>query len=166
LTRAIAYVGLGSNLAHPRRQLARAASREQPRTGFPRNQHRTGITQVRPESFHGRASDGHHALLVTLAANKYVAEFKFQVFDLDADNFGHPQRACVENLQHRAVAFGNCLRDLGIGGGSRAVQHRLHLFSAKSLGQHFPALGRINVERGVAFEEVVQQKKTIEMPES
>jgi 2-amino-4-hydroxy-6-hydroxymethyldihydropteridine diphosphokinase len=27
LTRAIAYVGLGSNLAHPRRQLARAASR-------------------------------------------------------------------------------------------------------------------------------------------
>jgi len=45
------------------------------------------------------------------------------------------------------------------------VQDRFHFLPAESFGKNFPALGRIDVQRGVVFEQIIQQQVAIEVPQ-
>ena len=82
---------------------------------------------------------------------------------MHADDLRHAQRRRIENLQHGVIARRNRLRLFAVSKPHADASMAFHFVARQRLGQHLPLLRRIDVQRGIVLDHLVEQKIAIQV---
>ena len=147
------------------RDRTRSTRYKQKRRRLFRRQHRARILQILLHHLLRRLPQRDNALLVALASHQHVTQLQLQVFELQIDDLGNPQRAGIKHFQHRPIAHSKRLRYPIVPGARRPLQHALHLVGGQRLRQHLPLPRRIDIQRWIDGDVAVKQQILVEMPQ-